>query len=396
MNNFNYEALDLKGNKIKGVCRQEETKNLYKNLKKKGYFLIKLKCKKYNNSFKNKISIKECSLLSNKLYMLINSGFPITKALSIIALDFKKESIGSSLLSIRNNILDGEGIYESFLKFSYIYPSFFINMLYIGEESGRVSEILYELSQYYEKKYKFKGELKTVLMYPIFVIITFIFMLHFLINKVIPNFMAIFTELGGSIPNNTLKVLKLINYINYSLILILILLLSFYVICKIYNINYKLKYKIDFIRLKIPIGGKLYEKIFIMNFCNIMSIMTKAGVNINKALGIVIETSENSFLKDKIKKCNEFINEGFNINYSLQESGFSNKLFLSMVKIGEESGELEGSFNNVYNIYQKELQDNFKVFIKLIEPTIIIIMAIIITFVFINVFIPMINIMELI
>ncbi|NFM26105.1 type II secretion system F family protein, partial [Clostridium sporogenes] len=134
MDLFYYKAKDLNGNTLKGVCSGKEKVNIHKELKQKGYFLLNITNKKILKIRREKISLKDCSILCNKLHMLIASGINITDAINIIYNDFNNDSIKNSLYNIRNNILRGDSIYDSFKAFSNIYPKFLLNMLYIGEE----------------------------------------------------------------------------------------------------------------------------------------------------------------------------------------------------------------------------------------------------------------------
>ncbi|MCS4526862.1 type II secretion system F family protein [Clostridium botulinum] len=124
--------------------------------------------------------------------------------------------------------------------------------------------------------------------------------------------------------------------------------------------------------------------------------MIKSGIPINKSLKLLEEVTDNYIFKENIKNLNKNIKDGKSISISLNKCGFSNKILLSMVHIGEESGRLEESFYSVYKILKKDLEEKLKVSVKLIEPTIIIFMSLIICIIFIYVFVPMMNLVDLI
>lgn len=127
-----------------------------------------------------------------------------------------------------------------------------------------------------------------------------------------------------------------------------------------------------------------------------MNLMIKSGIPINKSLKLLEEVTDNYIFKENIKNLNKNIKDGKSISISLNKCGFSNKILLSMVHIGEESGRLEESFYSVYKILKKDLEEKLKVSVKLIEPTIIIFMSLIICIIFLYVFIPMMNLVDLI
>ncbi|MCR1934168.1 type II secretion system F family protein [Clostridium tepidum] len=396
MDLFYYKAKDLNGNTVKGVCSENEKINIYKELREKGYFLLNITNKNMFKIRRKKISLKDCSILCNKLYMLISSGVNITDAINIIYNDFNNDNIKNSLYNIRNNILRGYSIYDSFKAFSDMYPKFLLNMLYIGEESGRIEQVLYDLKGFYENKYKFNKEIKNALVYPIIVLIVFIIMLSILIHIVIPSFIGIFNELGGGIPKETLGMITAIKILNVILGILFISISFILLSNRVFYKKYKIKYAIDNFKIKVPILGQIYENIFICNFSNSMNLMIKSSLPVNKSLKLLEEITDNYIFKNNIKKLNDNIKDGKSISSSLNNCNFSNKILLSMIHVGEESGRLEESFYSVYTILKKDLEEKLKISIKLIEPIIIIFMSLIICIIFIYVFIPMMNLVDLI
>ncbi|MCS4482843.1 type II secretion system F family protein [Clostridium botulinum] len=396
MDLFYYKAKDIKGNVLKGACNEKEKVNIYKELREKGYFLLNITNKNIFKIRSEKITLKDCSILCNKLYMLMASGINITDAINIVYEDFNNVHVKNSLYTIRNNILRGDSIYNSFKGFSNIYPKFLLSMIYIGEESGRIQYVLSDLKNFYENKYKFNKEIKNALIYPIIVLIAFIIMLYILIHMVVPSFIGLFNELGGSIPKKTLGMITAIKVFNVILG-ILFISISFVLLgSNFFYKRYKIKYAVDNLKIKTPILGQIYKNIFICNFSNSMNLMIKSGIHINKSLKLLEEVTDNYIFKENIKNLNKNIKDGKSISISLNKCGFSNKILLSMVHIGEESGRLEESFYSVYKILKKDLEEKLKVSVKLIEPTIIIFMSLIICIIFIYVFIPMMNLVDLI
>ncbi|GAA0743567.1 type II secretion system F family protein [Clostridium oceanicum] len=389
---FKYKALDLQGKRIAGKCKKSNIKNLYKKLRMKGYYVIDL-APTHRKILEEKISKKQCALLCDKLYMLIHSGVDITEAIYIISNNFKSKKIKNSLIGIRSSILKGETVYKSFCKFDNIYPNFFISMLYIGEESGKLEWVLKKLTEFYENENTFSKEIKTALIYPTAVLLSFIAMMYILINKVIPSFMDIFKDLGSSINKGTLNFIKFINITNYILILLSLLIIITLIIGKLSKDRFK--YKLDSLKIKIPLFKKIINRIFLTKLSCEMNIMLESGINITECLEIVESTTKNYALKEKIKLCNIHIKKGNGVKDSLIKARIEDKLFLSMVSVGEKSGSLAESFRDIFFIYEKDIKDKIKAFIKLIEPSIIILMALVVTFVFVNVFIPMMDIMDL-
>ncbi|ACA54925.1 type II secretion system F family protein [Clostridium botulinum] len=331
MDLFYYKAKDIKGNVLKGACNEKEKVNIYKELREKGYFLLNITNKNVFKIRSEKITLKDCSILCNKLYMLMASGINITDAINIAYEDFHNVHVKNSLYTIRNNILRGDSIYNSFKGFSNIYPKFLLSMIYIGEESGRIQYVLSDLKNFYENKYKFNKEIKNALIYPIMVLITFIIMLYILIHMVVPSLIGIFNELGGSIPKKTLGMITAIKVFNVILGILFISIIFILLGSNFFYKRYKIKYAVDNLKIKTPILGQIYKNIFICNFSNSMNLMIKSGIPINKSLKLLEEVTDNYIFKENIKNLNKNIKDGKSISISLNKCGFSNKILLSMV-----------------------------------------------------------------
>lgn len=320
--------------------------------------------------FKYKVSETQLSLISGNLAQLYKAGIPIAKALGLVIDILPNKAYKNSLIKVLISIKQGKSLSEGFAQFKDLYPEFFIGMLSIGENTGKLYEVLIGLNVYYDKSLFIKKEIKNASAYPIFVFISMIILSIFLLNKVIPNFCEIYKSMNIELPasckflydiNITLKsnpTLTVITIVSWMSILVILLKLS-----------YK---KIDIDKFtKISVVKSFFEYFMILLF----SIITSTGINISRAL----EYCENSisfiYLRNKIRVINSNIINGRTLSESLEESGVFSKYTLAVIKIREESGTIEDGFKELAHNLEYKLSEQIKKYLRLINPIFVFIMA---------------------
>lgn len=393
---FKYTAINLKGEKIKGEYYDNNINKLNLDLRDRGLFLLDFQIRKkgIKDLFYRKATLQDLSILCNGLSTIIASGIPISQALSIIEDLNNKKQIKKSLYEIRKSVSKGETIYLSIKRFSNIYPMFMIEMIKIGEESGRIDEVLKKLSLYYEKHNKVSMKIKTAIIYPLIVFITSIFMVIFLMMKVIPQFIDILRYSGGEIPTITRIVLFLYTFLKTNFVSINIILFSLIFIIYGYIKTSSGKIYLDNLKIKMPLFKKFYNKLIISRLAAAMGILMSSGVNVLKALEITKSIISNKVVERKIINSIENIKKGESIYYSFEKQQVGNNLFLSLMKTGEESGNLDNMFLKAEEIFENDIEENLKKMIAFIEPITILFLALFIGTFVIAALMPVFSIMD--
>jgi type IV pilus assembly protein PilC len=320
--------------------------------------------------FKNKANEKQLSLISGNLAQLYKAGIPIATALELVIDILPNKAYKSSLNKVLISIKQGKSLSEGFAQFKDLYPEFFIGIISIGENTGKLYEVLIGLDLYYNKSLFIKKEIKNASAYPIFIFISMIILSIFLLNEVIPNFCEIYKSMNIELPasckflydiNTSIKsnpTLTIITIVSWSLILIIILKLSY----KKINIE---KF------IKISVVKSFFEYFMVLLF----SIITSTGINISRAL----EYCENSisfiYLRNKIRVINSNIIRGRTLSESLEKSGVFSKYTLAVIKVREESGTIEDGFKELTHNLEYKLSEQIKKYLGLINPIFVFIMA---------------------
>lgn len=393
---FRYTAINLQGEKIKGECDEDNIEKLSLKLRKKGYFLLdfKTRYKTFKELFCKKITFQDLSVLCNGLGAMISSGIAISEALNITEELNNKKHIRESLHQIKKSVIKGETIYVSMKKFSNIYPIFMVEMIRIGEESGKLDEVLKKLSEYYEKQNKIFIKLRTAITYPLMVFITSIFIITFLMMKIIPQFIEIITASGGEIPFITKMIIGFYTYLKMNLVTINIILLLIFFLIYSYGKTRNGEFNLDRLKTRIPVFHKFYNKLLMSKFATVTGMLMTSGFTILKSLEIAKNILANKFIESKIINSIEDIKRGEDIYYSFKKQGIGNNLFLSLVKTGEEIGDLNNMLLKAGKIFENDVEDNFKKIVTFIEPVTILFLAFFIGTFVIAALMPVFSIMD--
>lgn len=335
-----------------------------------------------------KLKSKELRVICSQMSILLESGIKIDEIIRLVSEQQKKIYIDKFDLILRK-INNGYSIENSF-RTSDLFSEFFYSMITCGENSGKLNLVMKDMSQYYERDYKIKSKLKAVMIYPIILIIMMLISLVFIMYAVIPNFAMVFESsnitppLFSYIVITTMLFIK--KYMNIIIPIIIILPLSIYILIKNDGDNIE---KIDSIKCKIPIIKKYYLMSVTATFSRSLYTMIKSGVSIVDAIKISSDILDNKYIKNKLEISIRYINRGNSISKSIDLSGIFSNIFISMLKNGEESGNLEASLEYINSFFENELDIMTERAIKFIEPMLTIIMGLIIGSLIIAIVIPM-------
>ncbi|MGL6108145.1 type II secretion system F family protein [Romboutsia sp.] len=367
------------------------TKSIDEKKKKEKVIQTKLEAKlqKYNNKLEkyNKIKHKEIKLICKKMSILLCSGHEITKIIEILSQESNKK-ISKIFLQIANHILKGNSITQSF-KNTNLFSKFFISMLMAGEVSGNLDKVMDDLGEYYDKEDKLKTKAMTISIYPLILIALSVCTMIFMLIFVIPNFQMVFVNNNIKPPILTRILIGLSIFMRrYYLILILgffAVTIGLYYLIKT---NKRIKYLKDLLKLKVPFLRDITQLIITTRFCRTLSILIQSGINIVDAIEISSKVVDNEIVYKNLLVTNEYIKKGNNISYSIEKSNVFSKTFISMVKVGEESGNLEKTLNITNKFYTEELNLRIEQLIKFMEPIVTIIIGIIIGIFVISMIMP--------
>lgn len=377
------------GTLIEGELNSENSDTVKLELQNKNISPLKIR-RKFSVVLKHrKISQKNIADLSRQLFTLINSSIPLLPALSIIEKSHANPNMRKLIATIMNDIINGTSLTESLKKHPRYFDALFCNLIYAGEQSGSLEEILNNIVIYKENTEKIKSKIKKALIYPVLVLATAIIITIILLVFVVPQFAELFHGFGAELPAYTQLVINLSvitkNNITFMLLICFVFGIAFKLLKK-YSANFRIF--IDSFLLKLPFFGKTLKKAIIARFAQTLTITLKAGLPLSDALLLTAKTVNNIIYSRAVLSIREQVVSGQSITKAITDSLLFPFRTKQMITIGEESGSLIIMLENITKYYAAEVNyivDNLN---TLLEPAIIIILGILIGGLIIGMYLP--------
>ncbi len=351
--------------------------------------LNKLRAILYKDIGIKKINSNILSLFLKQLSLLINSSVSIYDSIKIIIDQRLDKKLNKALVNISLDLKHGNGAYEAFSKEEKSFGPIITAFIKSGDASGKMSEILDELSTYLNEESKNKNKIIEALIYPIILLSVTIVVVVIILTKVLPTFIEVFKDNGAKLPKSTKILLSISSFINKNglniLILVFILILSITILRK------KEKYK--FILDEAIFNSIFLKKFRILNveyqMASLLFILKKGDVDIIESIEIIKNSFNNLYLKSILNKVIYSLQLGNSLSDSLNNEKVFTKLFIAMIKVGEDSGDMITSLKKASDYYANEYIYRLKRVSSMAEPFLILFMALIVGFVVFSVAIPM-------
>lgn len=378
---FSYRATTIQGAIVEGVIEASDEKTAVERLRNSG--VIPLKVSSSTGTAKKRFSLiskkGDLLLFTTELSALLSAGLPIDRSLNILAQISEDKYMKGIIQSILKSIREGNSFSESLQKHPDIFPRIYINMIRAGEVGGVLDVVLDKLNEYLESSKELKDHIFSAMIYPAILMFTGSISIIVLLTYVLPKFSVIFAELGSSLPLPTEILLAFSNSLKSFWWLILVSHIVGLFILKTYIKSSSGRYKWDLFKLKL--FKDIITKLETARFCRTLGTLLKSGVPLLQALNNSKEVINNQVISSAIDEVSKGAKEGKGVSAPLQKANVFPELALSMVKVGEETGQLDTMLLKVATTYEKSLRLTIKRFISFIEPIMILFMGLIIGFI---------------
>ncbi|MBR2641922.1 MAG: type II secretion system F family protein [Lentisphaeria bacterium] len=412
MPQYIYTAVNASGKELKGkivAASQEEATEL---LKKQQHFITSLKdpdAKKRVAAKKGKggmgnISIgtpvikkKELVVLTRQLATLLDAGLPLIRSLRTLERQAKNPLVQKVLGATADTVESGSTFAEALAKHPKSFDKLYLNMIRAGEASGAMEVILNRLATFMEKASKIAGKVKSALIYPAVVLSIAGLVTAGLMIFIVPNFKKIFAELlgpGEEMPGITLFVLKVSDLLKNDGWVFLVGIAVIVILYKLINANKYGKWGVDWIKYNMPLFGPLISRTAISRFARTLGTLMSSGVPVLNALIIVRDTAGNEVVSSAIQRVHDAVKEGEGIAGPLGATGIFPAMVISMVEVGEETGKLPEMLDKIANTYDEEVDNAVGALTSMIEPLMIVGLAVIVGTIVIALFLPLTKIIE--
>jgi type II secretory pathway component PulF len=335
--------------------------------------------------------LQEIATFTQQLANLLNSGMPLTVALHSMTHLESKGIPNSVSKDLRQEVMEGRSLSDAMAKQPVIFSDLYINMVRAGEQSGAMVQVLRRMAQHFQQFAEVQSKFTSALVYPAMVCVVGILMVTFFMFFMLPKFMAMFEGFDIQLPLPT-RILMGFSHAVTNVWAILGFVAGVAVIAILvgkFRASESGKRKIDEWKMKAPIFGKVVKLNLFGQFARVLSTLLQNGVPVLTALKITEQVMPNYLVKEAVAKTREAVTDGKTLAQPLARSKIFPQLMVDLVKIGEETGDVPGALSNLADTYESELQTGLRVMTNLIEPVLIVGMALVVGFLLLSVMLPM-------
>ncbi|NBV23639.1 MAG: type II secretion system F family protein [Proteobacteria bacterium] len=427
---FQYEAMDAKGKPTKGTLEVANQSEALTRLKEMGYFPTKVvesdkgkdkdkgkDAKKDGKDGKaggkgakkgglqinlkipglgGKVGTKTLCNFTRQLATLVDAGLPLMRGLIVLQKGEKDPTLREILGKLASGIEGGSTFSESLAQHPKVFNKLFVNMVKAGELGGVLEVTLTRLAEFAEKAEKIKGKVKAALFYPMAVMTVAVGIVALLMIVVVPKFEEIFKDMLGDqgLPEFTMLVLNISRFIQHNFLATAGIVAAMVISFKLFL---KTKFgarMFDKFSLKIPVFGEVIQKVAISRFTRTLGTLISSGVPILQSLNIVRETSSNIMFAEAVQSIHDSVKEGETIVGPLEASKIFPPMVVSMVDVGEQTGALPEMLMKVADNYEEEVDNAVSAMTSLLEPIMIVFLAVVVGSIVIAMFLPLIKLMD--
>ncbi|MEJ1518116.1 type II secretion system F family protein [Bacillus cereus] len=394
---FHFKALDQNGQIIEEKIETESMDQAIAEVNRRGVSLIEIKPVNsiMNSLALKKVSKKELASFTKQLSYLIETGISLHKGVEIIAEQIRNPYFKSVINQIVKDIKEGIPLSEAAAKFPKVFPNAMIFQLKAAEAGGFMQEALVNISADLEREARFAKQVKGAMMYPSVVLVVAIGIVYFMLTMVVPKMAATLTSFDAELPAITKAVMATSDIAkNYWYVFIIVVVLGIYLF-KLLMKNSVYKKKYHAFLLKIPVIGNLVISINIATMTRLMSSLLSSGVPIDDTLDNLRNVLTNKVLSDNIEKVRkEVVEEGYTLSKSMDEKPVFPKALVQILKVGEETGNLEEVLSSLADKYEEDVSDALKTMTSLINPLLMVVIGGIVGVIVVSLFVPMFSLID--
>lgn len=396
--NFNYKVIDASGREVKGQIDAIDSDSAVTSLQRRGFIVVSVVADNQKNvfqksfSFFDKAPMKDVVIMSRQLSALFEAQVSALKAFTLMTENTENAILRFALQSISQDIQGGVAISTAMAKHPNAFSNFYVAMVRAGEESGKLTETFRYLADYLERQYELASKTRNALIYPAFVVFTFIIVMILMLTMVIPQLSQILIETGQELPIYTRVVIALSNFFTkfWPIILVVVIAVVAYLVS--ISRTQSGKKRMDGWKLSLPLFGSLYQKLYLSRIADNMNTMLSAGIQIIQALEITGQVVDNKVYEDVLAQAVTDVRSGEQISTSFEKQKMIPPIMVAMVRVGEETGSTSQILATLARFYKREVDGAVDTLIGLIEPILIVGLGIGVGFLLTSVLIPIYNI----
>lgn len=394
---FKYKVIDQDGANKEGEIDAPNKDIAISGLQRRGFVIISIKEEGERKSllefsFFERVKPKDVVVLSRQIATLFEAEVSALKAFTMLAGNTENKLLGHKLVQIGDDLQAGVSISGALSHHPDVFSSFYVNMVKVGEETGKLNETFLHLAEYLDRQYALTSKTRNALIYPAFVIITFFVVMGLMFTVVIPKLSAIILDSGQDVPIFTKIVIAISSFfVNYGFFVLIFLVLLGIWIWRL-SATEKGKVRLDTLRLSAPAIGGLYKKLYLSRITDNLNTMLSSGVPIVRAIDITSDVVGSIVYKDLLKEVADGVKSGLTLSVAFQRRPEEIPgIMVQMVQVGEETGSLGSILKTLTDFYKREVDDSVDTLVGLIEPVMIVVLGLGVGVLLVSVLMPIYN-----
>ncbi|MES2769751.1 MAG: type II secretion system inner membrane protein GspF [Bdellovibrionota bacterium] len=396
---FEYRGIDKTGKTVRGIVDSENQRTARLKLKRDGVFITELANKQRALAKKQsqkpgsgtKVNVQDLSMMTRQLATLIKANVPLVESLSAVSEQVENPTLKEACSELRNQVNEGSQLHKSMRKYPKIFNNIYVSMVEAGEMSGTLDIILLRLAEFTEAQNELNSKVKSAMMYPVIMMLFTLGMLFVLFIFVIPKITQIFEDSDKKLPWFSEIVINLSGVIVNYWHIIIVVGIAVIVMFRSWKATPAGSDKWDEIVLQMPVVGKMARLIAVSRFTRTLSTLLAGGVPMLQSMDIVRHVVNNAVLAKAVDQARENISEGESIAGPLKKSEEFPPLVITMISIGEKTGDLENMLTQVSDAYDFQVKNSIQGLTSLLEPIMIVSMGLVIGIIVFAIMMPIIE-----
>ncbi|MCP4650984.1 MAG: hypothetical protein GY853_13030 [PVC group bacterium] len=390
---FKYQARDKKGKLIEGKEEAGNRGAIIDELRGRGYFPISVEeAGRETKRFKFsafKVNDYELVFFTRQLFNLLDSGVALVKSLNILSGQTKGQEFKKIVSKLHIMVSEGSYFYEALTQYPEIFSGVYRGMVEAGEKGGNLERVLGNLADFMEQKKDIKDVMFSMLIYPVIIMLVGAGTVLFLMMFVVPKMFFIFSEMRETLPLATKILINSSSFLSKYWAILLFLFSIIGLILHKMCLQEQRRLIMDKFLYELPIIGESLQKMIFSRFSYVLSMLLSNGMPILESMEIGQQMIQNRVIRERLKEVHLKVSQGSSLSVSLTESRLFPSVMVDMIYVGEETGKLDQTLLKIAHIYEKESRQELKRFLSLLEPGLILFVALVVGFLVMAMLLPL-------
>lgn len=396
MPGFNYTAIDRNGKRVRSSLDASSIETAKSSLRGAGYTILDIKEQTTLNRdieipFLGKPKAKDMAVFCRQFVSILRAGVSVASVLSMLGQQTGNKKLRAAIREMQADVEKGESLATSMRRHPKIFPAILVNMVSAGEASGNLEESFRQMELYFERSKRTKSKVTSAMIYPCVLIVVMIVVLIVMMTKIIPNFLKTFEDMDAELPKLTQGVMAVCEWFESWWWVPLLVLVALIVGGVLFHRTDKGKHFFGWLARKTPVVGNLTVKTACATFCRTMEVLIGSGLTLTDSMDLAASNMGNIYYLEAIRDARGMVAEGTPLRESLVRTGIFPPMVSNLVGVGEETGDLQSMMGKVADYYDEEVDEATKKLLNLMEPAIIIFMAVFVVIIVLAIYLPMIN-----